>query len=265
MFGSVGRSMLSTFTCFTEGCSSPDGTPFIWHLWDTRGPLLVIGYVLAFMFISFGVLNLILAVFVEVTLTNAKQHDAERQFGEQENSILKARQLHRLLHKLCKAYDNATDKPTHQISRKIRGLRKVFKNQFHNGERNVEPELMNPRHLQMKISQDQFEDIMNDSEVRDILDDLEISSISRQQMFDILDADGNGFLSISEVVDGMMKLRGPADKGDIVATGLCVRQLQKQILKIEERIQTQVKKIGTSVERLVDFTEEAPTGTVARI
>lgn len=257
MFGSVGRSMLATFTCFTEGCSSPDGTPFIWHLWDTRGPILVIGYIIAFMFISFGVFNLILAVFVEATLSNAREEDAERQFGSQETQLHKANRLFHLLVKLCKASANGEFTQKGPKPRRREGLSKVMHQIMDQLARHRKrtPEMLQPSSLTLKVSQDQFGEVMSDPEVRDLLEELEISSVSLQQLFDILDADNSGFLSINEVVAGVMKLRGPTDKGDIIGTGLWVRDVQKQLRKMDEWLLRRDKIMAKSVQKLADAIE----------
>merc|ERR1712032_1159267 len=67
-----------------------------------------------------------------------------------------------------------------------------------------------------------------------MMDDLEISVSNRSKLFDVLDSDGSGSLDISELVEGLMKLRGPADKGDIVSAVLNVRTLQRSF-KVFER------------------------------
>merc|ERR1719265_2142104 len=110
LFGDVARSMLTVFTCFTDGCSSPDGTPLIWHLWEVNGTVMVVLFVLAYLFVTFGVLNLIMAVFVENTLASAHKLDGERQFGKHEETVKRALQLQELLQKLCEGDHEATPK-----------------------------------------------------------------------------------------------------------------------------------------------------------
>ena len=43
-----------------------------------------------------------------------------------------------------------------------------------------------------------------------------------------------GYLAVSELAEGIMRLRGPADKGDIVAAVLMMRCLQKNVRQIED-------------------------------
>mmetsp|Transcript_23000 Transcript_23000/g.39275 ORF Transcript_23000/g.39275 Transcript_23000/m.39275 type:complete len:195 (+) Transcript_23000:1-585(+) len=178
------------------------------------------------MFVTFGVMNLIIAVFVENTIACAHQFAAQRQFGARSDATTKARKLVKLMVKLLKAKREIPSTPSSST--------------------NVDPDdFQNLDHYSLRITQDQFEEILySDPKVLSILEDLDISHISQEQLFDILDADGNGYLAISELVDGIMKLRGPADKGDGVATVLMLRQLQKQVSKFEEHTQHRFKILG---------------------
>jgi len=85
----------------------------------------------------------------------------------------------------------------------------------------------------MRVSRDVFENALKDKLVQQLLDELDISISSRDKLFDILDSDGNDYIAISELVEGFMRLRGPADKGDIVSSALILRSLQKSMKKFE--------------------------------
>lgn len=217
------RSMFSMFTCFTDGCTMPDGTPFVWYLWDTHGPFLVFMYVVAFMFICFGVLNMIMAVVVENTIRTAAQHDAERLFGERAENLQKARKLHALMIRFC---NMGGDDALTGTRRGLWGILDKLR------QSDAEYAKMHPTHLQMQMGHEHFEKMMKDPDMSNLLEDLNISYMSRSQLFEILDIDGNGLLSIPEVVDGIMKLRGPPDKGDMVAMFLCIKDLQAQLSKL---------------------------------
>lgn len=239
MFGNVLRSMITMFTCFTEGCSSPDGTPFIWHLWDAQGSLMVLAYLAAFIFIQFGVFNLIMAVMVQNTIDRAAQWEGERQFGELSEHHKKAHKLRMLLNHLCRVHSLSHAERSQTGGVQV-GWRKIFSNfarMMMRGDKWNITEDEDVRHLNLQVNQDQFEEILADQHVQEILDDLDISTASRGQLFDILDADLSGFVCVSELVDGLMRLRGPADKGDVIGISLIVRHLQRQVFKLEELIE----------------------------
>merc|ERR1712032_1494503 len=62
LFGTVFRSMFTVFRCFTDGCSSPDGTPLPVNFWNTHGWIIVCCYTLSVCFVLFGVFNVMAAV-----------------------------------------------------------------------------------------------------------------------------------------------------------------------------------------------------------
>lgn len=235
MFRNVPRSMLTIFMCLTDGCSSSEGTPLLWHLWDTHGTLLVIGYVLCFIFVVFGIFNLILAIFVENTLEYARSSDQRRASRRQADHLRNALKLQQLLIKVCSSNESSrsplrTEESQTGLRRHIRRFGSKMRS-----SRTSEEEL-DESHLCLRVKQEDFEAALEQDSVQALLEDLDVSISSREALFDILDADGNGYLAVSELADGIMRLRGPADKGDIISTVLMVRCLQKHVMRFEEAV-----------------------------
>mmetsp|Transcript_68845 Transcript_68845/g.212911 ORF Transcript_68845/g.212911 Transcript_68845/m.212911 type:complete len:135 (-) Transcript_68845:43-447(-) len=83
-----------------------------------------------------------------------------------------------------------------------------------------------------------------------MLDSLDIPLASRDALFDTLDANCNGTIEISELVQGLLKLRGSADKGDTVATLLAVRSMQKS-LKANEALHLHQQQVLKRVEAIL--------------
>merc|ERR1712154_139618 len=70
-------AMLTVFRCFTDGCSAFDGTPLQHHLHLKYGlPVFVVYYIL-FLFVTIGIFNLIMAIFIERVLDAAVQRKQE--------------------------------------------------------------------------------------------------------------------------------------------------------------------------------------------
>merc|ERR1711924_490370 len=80
------------------------------------------------------------------------------------------------------------------------------------------------------------DEALENEEVKFLLEELDICITSRDQLFDVLDSDGNGYLAVNELVDGLMRLRGPSDKGDTVSAVLMIRTMQKHIRRFEEAV-----------------------------
>merc|ERR1719499_608275 len=84
-----------------------------------------------------------------------------------------------------------------------------------------------------QVTREMFSDVMLDPEVHALFDDLEVHITDRGELFDIIDADGNGSVDVSELILGILKLRsGGADKSDMVATILGIRAIQKTAMSL---------------------------------
>jgi len=55
-----------------------------------------------------------------------------------------------------------------------------------------------------------------------MMDDLDIPS-EREVLFDVFDADGSGTLTMRELVQGLLRVRGDAQRSDVLAASLAVR------------------------------------------
>merc|ERR1711972_783611 len=62
-----------------------------------------------------------------------------------------------------------------------------------------------------------------------LLEDIEVETSSKHEVFDVLDVDMSGHLTVEELVHGLMTLRGPVSKVDIVAVRLKVRYITSLI------------------------------------
>merc|ERR1712050_258826 len=81
---------------------------------------------------------------------------------------------------------------------------------------------------QTAITRDIFNSwLVQDREMLDVLEDLDIETSTKFELFDMLDVDMGGELDFGELVDGIMRVRGPIAKFDIVATRLSVRYLTR--------------------------------------
>merc|ERR1712232_852728 len=67
-----------------------------------------------------------------------------------------------------------------------------------------------------------------------LLREAEIETSTKYDLFDAIDCDLSGELSFREVVEGLLKLRGPITKSDIVAVRLKVRWMIDKVASIDE-------------------------------
>merc|ERR1719271_348064 len=79
-FESVPRSMFTLFRCFTDGCTAYDGTPLQVHLFNYYGAFFMIPYMLVFLFVTMGIFNLIMAIFID-NVMEASVHRKQQERG----------------------------------------------------------------------------------------------------------------------------------------------------------------------------------------
>lgn len=79
-FQTVPRAMFTSFRCFTDGCSTYDGAPLQEKLFRDSDFyfIFVLLYILLFLFVTIGIFNLIMAVFIDnVTDGSTKKRQQE--------------------------------------------------------------------------------------------------------------------------------------------------------------------------------------------
>jgi len=196
LFKSVPNSMFTVFRCLLTDCTAPNGTPILTRIFDVYGALVIVPYVLVFFGITVGVYNLIAAILVEHTLETAKRH-------EQTRYQIKG----------------------HEFATAAQRLRDVILSLY--SQEDAENSAI------MGVTRDVFEEVIKRKEVTDILEDLEINVSNADELFDVLDADRSGTLHVSEMIKGLLKMRGTVSKFDTVAVLLAVQNIQTCIASLE--------------------------------
>merc|ERR1712014_401987 len=92
------------------------------------------------------------------------------------------------------------------------------------------------RQLQLQVTTDQFLRVIGQPETERLLDNLGIAVANPREIFEVLDADGSGYVDVNELTTGFMKLRGPADKGDAIACLLKLDNVNRSIRGVESRV-----------------------------
>eukprot|EP00929_Paragymnodinium_shiwhaense_P064366 TRINITY_DN3222_c1_g2_i1.p1 TRINITY_DN3222_c1_g2~~TRINITY_DN3222_c1_g2_i1.p1 ORF type:complete len:797 (-),score=150.81 TRINITY_DN3222_c1_g2_i1:152-2542(-) len=244
LMGTVPRTMFTVFRCFAGDCSSPEGTPVSLILYDVYEVGFVLPYCLAFLFVTFGIFNMIVAIFVETVLEAARQ---KRRMAADQESILLGQQLQRLLMKFLPTEDVSVGEKVPCWSsalKRLQGLLAIERTGKSKGYSGAE--------FGMKIDRAMFVKVIRDEEVKGILDDLDIGSGDRADFFDVIDADGSGQLDVQELVVGLSKLRGGADKSDVVASLLGVRALQRLLREYMDGVRDNFEVVMSRQSEILD-------------
>lgn len=232
-FSTVPGAMFTVFRCFTDGCSDEGGAPLHEKMRQDYGGPFIVGYILIFLVVTFGIFNLIMAVFIESvseTTTKRKQQDLGKREAEMKLRVeelfvrlLRAAQLPSA-RSMASCYTQPKRAPfsTMRIARSYSpDLLKDFSARQHD----VAAEMSQLREEKVQISRGLFNAWLADKEVLGLLEEMEIDTATKAEIFDVCDVDRSGSLTCQELVGGLMRLRGPISKCDVIATRLKVRYL----------------------------------------
>ena len=147
------------------------------------------------MLVAMGIFNVILAVYVDITMKAAKENDAVTAEQHARESIRVAKTTRELLKKFAGAYH-------------------VFADQGESDRKNLDKlpsEILlteDGLHDKIAITKELFLLIIQDPKVQRLMDELELPP-DRANLFEIIDADGSGTLHVTELLGERLKSRLP--------------------------------------------------------
>merc|ERR1711971_638104 len=103
LFGKVADSMFTVFVCLTDGCTDPSGQPVSHFLYQKYGMLFFSAYCLTITVITFGLFNLIMAIFVENTMQAAKTNNQKIAAARHRENLRVAKKLRGVLRHFTEA------------------------------------------------------------------------------------------------------------------------------------------------------------------
>lgn len=252
-FSSVPAAMFTWFRCFTDGCAAYDGTPLQEKLRHEFGGIFMVVYILLFLFVTIGIFNLIMAVFID-NVADGSTKKRQRQLGQNAAktewmiaSVLRRIILTKILRKDLE--EQMAEGPAHGsegrrvsklLDQQLLQLQEMYGFKPHSSQEYEQltdeiREQMAERNV--VVTRDEFNQwLSTDKELIARLDESEIDLSCKSDLFDVLDADLSGELEFEEMVDGLLKCRGPASKTDIIAVRLKTAFLVRLVLKICERL-----------------------------
>ncbi|CAE7397036.1 unnamed protein product [Symbiodinium sp. CCMP2456] len=180
LFYNIPWSMFTAFRCFIGDCNTMTGEPIMLVLAEQFGVVFVFGYVCSYMLVAMGIFNVILAVYVDITMRAAKENDAVTAEQYNRESIRIARATRELLKKFAAAYhvfhvieDHAADISRLEIS--------------HGATLFTDDEI----HDDVAITKELFFLVIQDPAVQALMDELDLPP-NRAQLFEVIDSDGSG-------------------------------------------------------------------------
>jgi len=224
-FSNIPKTMFTAFRCFTGECTNQAGFPMTHLLAETHGNLFILSYVASYMLVTMGIFNVILAVYVDITMKAAKDNDtnAEQYARESVRIAQCARELVKIFAAAFRRFNETDETHGKRTSMGFDAVPAAFTD--------------NDVHDEIQITKELFLIMIQDRGVQKLMNELDLPP-DRANLFEVIDADGNGTLHIAELVHGMLKIRGDVTKSDTVATLLATKSLQQLTtrMKAEWRI-----------------------------
>merc|ERR1712137_831643 len=168
-FSTLGRALFTVFRCLIGDCATTQGKPLVLMMTTAYGWTFGLGYTVVMMLVTFGLFNLIMAIYLENTLACAKSHD-ESVRGQKKEALRVAVSTKELLKKICAA-QRAVDANVHLHGDELSKLLR---------ETNEE-DLNN---VDIHITRDTFLLVVQDPKVQALLDDMDIQPEGRARLFD---------------------------------------------------------------------------------
>lgn len=245
-FANIPESMFTAFRCFTGECISDAGRPIQALLAEKFGLAFVLPYVACYMLVSMGIFNVILAVYVDITMRAAKENEATTAEQHSRESIRIARVTRELLKKFASAHHQFQEDDRATVASRPR-LDINHTSFFTDDEINET----------MEISKELFMLVIQDYSVQSLMDDLDLPP-DRANLFEVIDADGSGTLKLTELVQGLLKIRGEINKSDTVAALLAIKAVQSMVSEMKEESSSHLDSLKRDLERQVLALGERP-------
>jgi len=203
---------------------------------------------------TFGLFNVIVAIYVENTVAAAKFNDLKLKRMRMQNQHLVAEKLHELVEVTCELWEK-----TRCLAEGRRASRGSFARRLtlfqidpHDHGSSLKREMLKMAD-EISITPHFMDELRDDPRVVDIFKALDIASEDTQDLFDTLDVDGGGTIDIKEMILGLCKLRGDASRSDIVGVKLVVRNIQTQISSLADTCQRLVEIQDGQIQAISGF------------
>eukprot|EP00929_Paragymnodinium_shiwhaense_P101263 TRINITY_DN6421_c0_g2_i4.p1 TRINITY_DN6421_c0_g2~~TRINITY_DN6421_c0_g2_i4.p1 ORF type:complete len:805 (+),score=211.65 TRINITY_DN6421_c0_g2_i4:172-2586(+) len=234
-FGTLQAAMFTLFRCLTDGCVAYNGTPLQERLRFDYGLVWMVAYILTFLFVTIGIFNLIMAIFIDNVVT---AHVQRKQQALGENAGFMEVRIHEVIAQRfleCKEEEAAAldEDDGHELHNPLDALTAEGKaRQIELRKEKTDSFLASLDEEECVVTKDIFNNWLMHPEIIDLLEQIEVETSTKYELFDALDVDGGGELTIEELVSGLMKLRGPISKIDIVASRMKVAYITELIEEI---------------------------------
>lgn len=214
--GTVLGCMFTIFRCMIGDCTTAGGRSLtlIWS--QGYGVQFDIFYSFSMVVVIFGMFNIITAIFVEATLNGLKETDAARKYAQAYESNYMTEQLGKLIMSISKHVSSM---------RKAEGAVAKLAKSFSWTSKDSDSSL----NKEMFLTEAEFIGAIRNTDVRMLLDDLDVILEPRPGVFEAFNTEEDGTVSMSELVAGLLSFRGELQKVDVLTTKKYMENMTKEL------------------------------------
>lgn len=230
LFATVHRSMFTVLRCMTGDCTDRAGNSLTVILAKKFGTQFTMVYFGAVLLISCVLFSLIVAVYVEATMSAAKCIDESSRLLRNHEAVRVARTTKTLLKRFCAAAKSAGGGRELDDSDSLTDTRRSWKAlvmRQMTGE-DMEDVAVFRDHESVTVTKDIYMVVIQDQRVQMLMDDLGIP-LERAHLFDVLDAAGRGCMSAIDLMSGLLQVRGQARRSDVVGCKMVVQIVRDMV------------------------------------
>jgi len=239
-FTSVAEASFTVFRCFVgNDCTNSDGRPLFVFAAQDHGWSYPLLYVFGTIFMTFGLFNVITAIYVENTVAAAKYnliYQKRQRIHDQAILADRSASLVRLVFRLWNERQERAAAAAESSGGAPEG--EVHAIDSMPADPTMEEIFAKARLIQFTPSF--IEELRNHPRFQQLLRDLDVSDEDQLDLFETLDVDGGGSIDLEELIIGISKLRGDARRSDIVAVGMVLRHVQTSMRKLTRRVEKQL-------------------------
>lgn len=255
-FRTLSGSVFTVFRCVTDGCSAYDGTPLQERLrmglnvvtnetFSAPFPeaLFFFMWIFLYLFVTVGIFNLIIAVFINNVnegSTKKKQHQLGMTASKTELALAHAFRSQCIEAGLAHERPKLAQRFTQVVFHKLQDIESIATGKPPRRKRDMEHRTAMIKKEMMRkgviVDEEAFSHWIRDSRCLNALDDAEIDISMKYELFELLDTEIRGNLTFTDLLDGLMKCRGPVSKVDIVSIRLQVKFLTSMVKDMHEHL-----------------------------
>jgi len=237
-FSSVPRSFFSVFRCIVVGeCADSSGRPLFVLVTEAYGWGFGLIFCITAVFMSFGLFNVIVAMFVENVVTAAKSKNMQARKERLRDKVYFAKKMDKLLKIICEIYDKRS------------GAEDDF-------DPRSDSDGWLARQRWMEITPEFFNEFRYEARVQKIFDELDLADEDQFNLFDTLDADKSGTIDLEELCIGIQKLRGEACRSDIISINIMIQNVRQEMKLYMSSLARRVFKVDESLAEVRKLQEE---------